>query len=384
MGDDNWLGGVYYVLNIIEAILSLPVNERPKICLIVSPFIDKKHYEKFASRVEILVYPSKNSFEAKHKMIHKIFRKIRVLIGTGYDNKYAKYLINNGVDIIYPTLSSLSEKFPIKWIAWIPDLQHKVLPEYFTKKQINDRNFTYSKISRDCQTIVFSSMDSQNTFKNYFEVVSSKCKVLHFKSLINEDWLTSSGENVLAKYNLSKLKYFIISNQWWVHKNHITVFKSVLELKKRGVEVIVVCTGSTVDHRNSGHFGNMIEFINENSLNNNIIVLGNIPRYDQIQLMRYANAVIQPSLFEGWSTVVEDARTLNKLIILSNINVNVEQAPPKALYFSAMSHQELAKLMEGIIKQEDGENEIDDNLNKENELRMIHQYGQYLINILSI
>ena len=49
--------------------------------------------------------------------------------------------------------------------------------------------------------------------------------------------------------------------------------------------------------------------------------------------MRKAMAVIQPSLFEGWSTVVEDARALGKPMILSDFPVQIEQDPPSSDYF---------------------------------------------------
>ena len=66
------------------------------------------------------------------------------------------------------------------------------------------------------------------------------------------------------------------------------------------------------------------------------------PRLDQIQLLRCADAVLQPSLFEGWSTVVEDARALGKRIFLSDIPVHREQNPPGAVYFDPNEPADLA------------------------------------------
>ena len=58
-----------------------------------------------------------------------------------------------------------------------------------------------------------------------------------------------------------------------------------------------------------------------------------------------AVAVIQPSLFEGWSTVVEDARALGKTMALSDISVHREQGPPHSAYFDPHAPEELAALM---------------------------------------
>ena len=73
--------------------------------------------------------------------------------------------------------------------------------------------------------------------------------------------------------------------------------------------------------------------------------MGLVPKFDQIQLMRRSIAVVQPSLFEGWSTLVEDARLLGKPMILSNLPVHLEQNPPYSAFFEVNSPEDLAKLL---------------------------------------
>jgi hypothetical protein len=62
-------------------------------------------------------------------------------------------------------------------------------------------------------------------------------------------------------------------------------------------------------------------------------------------MMRRSLAIVQPSQFEGWSTVVEDTRALGKTCILSAIAVHREQNPPGAVYFASDSPRELADRM---------------------------------------
>jgi glycosyltransferase involved in cell wall biosynthesis len=64
-----------------------------------------------------------------------------------------------------------------------------------------------------------------------------------------------------------------------------------------------------------------------------------------ISLMHHAIAVIQPSTFEGWSTSVEESKAMGKQIILSSIDVHVEQAPERGIYFSPHSPDELVAHM---------------------------------------
>jgi glycosyltransferase involved in cell wall biosynthesis len=96
----------------------------------------------------------------------------------------------------------------------------------------------------------------------------------------------------------------------------------------------------------------MNRFINKNTLNKKVEFLGLLPRMEQLSLILYSEAVIQPSKFEGWSTVIEDAKSLNKLVLASNLSVNIEQLNEKALYFSPDSDEELAIAMLKVLNKE--------------------------------
>ena len=86
----------------------------------------------------------------------------------------------------------------------------------------------------------------------------------------------------------------------------------------------------------------MLSSIHEMGIFEQVKMLGFIPKIDQIQLLRRAIAVIQPSLFEGWSTIVENCRCFGKPIILSDFPVHEEQNPQNSLFFERNSVNELA------------------------------------------
>lgn len=78
-------------------------------------------------------------------------------------------------------------------------------------------------------------------------------------------------------------------------------------------------------------------------------VLGVVPRSDYVQLVRAAALIVQPSRYEGWSSVVEDARALRKRIVLSDIAVHLEQAPPGGIYFRTGDATAFAgRIVEGL------------------------------------
>src|SRR5690606_26082660 len=65
-------------------------------------------------------------------------------------------------------------------------------------------------------------------------------------------------------------------------------------------------------------------------------------------------AVINPSLFEGWSSTVEEAKALGKSVILSNIPAHVEQNPHKGIFFDPKNPYELAERMEFVLNEVEG------------------------------
>ena len=58
-------------------------------------------------------------------------------------------------------------------------------------------------------------------------------------------------------------------------------------------------------------------------------------------LMKNSYAVIQPSLFEGWNTTVEDCKALNKFIFLSDLPVHREQANENVCFFNPRNEDDL-------------------------------------------
>jgi glycosyltransferase involved in cell wall biosynthesis len=89
----------------------------------------------------------------------------------------------------------------------------------------------------------------------------------------------------------------------------------------------------------------LLRDVERSDLQDQVMMLGVVPRADQIEILRRCMAVIQPSRFEGWSTVVEDARAIGRPLILSDISVHQEQAP-ESLFFETGSAESLARALE--------------------------------------
>ena len=85
-------------------------------------------------------------------------------------------------------------------------------------------------------------------------------------------------------------------------------------------------------------------------LENQIKYKGILPYNKIINLLYNADIIINPSFFEGWSTVVEEAKILDKKILLSNIDVHIEQNPKKGIYFDPYNPKDLANSIQKIYE----------------------------------
>ena len=163
----------------------------------------------------------------------------------------------------------------------------------------------------------------------------------------------------LSKYNLPE-KYFIISNQFWIHKNHITAIKAMKILVDAGYkDVGLVCTGRMYSDDRDGEYCNELkQLVTDLHLESNIYFVGFIPKMDQIQMIKNSVALIQPSLFEGdpGGCSVYNANSLMVPSIMADIRVNNEVEDSELIrHFEAkncksLSSEMIRMLEEYIIK----------------------------------
>lgn len=217
----------------------------------------------------------------------------------------------------------------------------------FTDEQIRARNTLFSNLIGYSDIILFSSNNALQDMKKFYNREVTTARVLSFVSPVScdvVDDMSTKRNELVEKYNISE-KFFYIPNQFWKHKNHIVVFQAVKILKDQGIDIQLVCSGSSSDYRDKNYYQSLLDYLSENKIEKNIRLLGLIDRDDVIFLIRFSLAVINPSLFEGWSTTIEEVKSIGHRVILSDINVHQEQDPPEAHYFDPNNANNLAEIL---------------------------------------
>lgn len=369
----EWMGGVYYIKNMIFALIQdKSILENLDIYVYIPDELNSEF--KAFEDIEHITFVGQGNFSKLDKIYIKLGRKLEKFRWFSHYSALLNVLMKRvHANIIFP-MCIYNKKYNDISISWIPDFQHLHFPQYFSAKQYKRRSIDYFNLAKNHRAMILSSEDAKRDYISVYPEYSDGVYVVPFVSAIDESLLSEDRiREVQEKYNISD-EYFIVSNQYWMHKDHETLFNAVAYAKKElGVELRIVLTGRMEDSRNPDYISKLNSIITNNNLGNNIIQLGLISRDDQIQLMKGARAVVQPSLFEGWGTVVEDAKTLNKVIVLSDIPVHKEQMYGKCVLFKKQDSVDLANVLCTIAR--DGKN---DELRIYDYKKQAQEYGRLL------
>ncbi len=357
-GRQEWIGGVEYTRNLINSVNLLPLHlrKRFKLSLLVAKACDVELFSDFSGAVDLIIPEETHApppLNLGQKVLSRVRRKISanaVTANPGFEHICRKF----SIDFVYPYFERPLAHTRFEWASWIPDFQHKHLPEFFSSTELRERDERDRKFLTYSKKVVLSSYSALSDLQRFYpELPHEKVQVLNFHTYLPDSWCEGDPSEVQAKYHLPD-RFFLVSNQFWQHKNHSVVVEAIRILKRRGIDVVVVCTGSLLDYRKPQFMDAFFARLHLEGIQTQLRVLGLVPRKDQIQLMRRSLAVIQPSKFEGWSTVVEDARGFGKTLLISDLPVHREQNVIGARYFNVDAADRLADYMAEIWPQQPG------------------------------
>ena len=259
------------------------------------------------------------------------------------------------LDCLLPSFRALSNAVRTPWLGYLYDFQHRHLPHLFSPEDRAVREARFQAMAKNARHVIVNSRSVRDDCLRFLAAGGAAFVALPFGAAPVPDWLDYQP-SLIAKYALPE-RYFLVSNQFWTHKNHRVVFEALyaLPLDPDADDVAVVCTGSTVDARDRNYFPSLQQYLRENHLTEKVRILDYIPKRDQIEIMKHAIAVVQPTLFEGGpgGGAVYDAISLDVPALVSDIPVNRElEGQGFAIqFFDPANAQALAGLMLERLRQ---------------------------------
>ncbi|MEM6758525.1 MAG: glycosyltransferase [Pseudomonadota bacterium] len=266
------------------------------------------------------------------------------------DRALQKTVARFNLEVVGPLTKCPRSQLNVPWFGYLYDFQHRYLSELFTAEDQQARDKLFGAILSNADAVVVNAIEVKRDVERFFPGFEDKVVPLSLSASPKENWFEADVEAAQAEYGTGS-KYFMVSNQFWLHKNHETVVEAFARLHQEYPNINLVLTGDTFDHRAPTRLQDIENVIAGLGVTDHVRILGLIPKLDQIALMRGAVAIVQATSFEGGpgGGSVYDAISLGVPTIVSDIAINREIAHLVNLYFRLNDVADLGQKMEQAL-----------------------------------
>ena len=337
-----WMGGLSYYENLLSSVALVRRPDEHRLIAVVSGDPNRfgnlmRHFD------EVHQLPETGMAEKVKDKVAQFLTSRKAAAWLTPEATSSRYFRKYRVDGAFLTKDPLAN-FRVPNVCWFPDFQYLYYPEMFTLDDYKGYSQAAKNIAQYADRIILNSNAVRDDFLRIEPKHADKLLVLPFVAWIEDDFYADNVEMVARQYHLPD-KFFYLPNQFWKHKNHKVVLEALMLARSVLPDLTIVSTGVLEDYRDRQYPSEFVASVSSQGVRDNFILLGVIPRRHVYGLMRRSLAVLQPSLFEGWSSSIEEAKSLGKQVIASNIPVHREQNAPDANYFDPSNPQQLADLL---------------------------------------
>jgi glycosyltransferase involved in cell wall biosynthesis len=354
----DWVGGIDFLKIIVSSLLAIDTEKKHNIHILLpmhGPIATIKNFL-------IHSYISSKSIVYSSRIENKpITCEIVLNILSDFNDKVTIHKIDLGysalhraiyklqLDVLIPAFIPIPGSLSTPWVGYIYDFQHKYLSHFFSKRVIVKRDKAFLNMLTSAKAVIVNSNSVASDIEIFVPEATADLFVLPFCAAPHTSWFHEST-NAARKYDINN-RYFIICNQFWKHKDHVTAFNAFAQLSADNPDIMLVCTGKTYDHRDPKYFSRLMLLLKNHRIQDRVRILGLIPKQDQINLIKDSMALIQPTLFEGGpgGGATYDAVSLGIPVILSDIPVNKEITNEGIHFFSAGNSASLVPVLSEFL-----------------------------------
>jgi glycosyltransferase involved in cell wall biosynthesis len=319
----KYKGGFYYVMTLLQALLTS--SNKSLIVLVGHDFaLEDVPISVRSSRVKII----RSKSLTQHSVRNLIYRMFRA---CGFPLIFLYWALKHRIDVFSHSEAPSSLGFFYKSYNWIPDVQFVDLPHnfsLFSRIRYWQRFFSFIAAS---DKLIFSSQDTLTRciklYPFFKKQITRKSFILRFctSNLSSLYYDPSEIDSIISQGFSPDRPYLFLPNQFWQHKNHIVFLRAFRKVRHSYPTMQLLLTGSNQDFRNPKYALDLSLSLASREFGHNIFYGGLVSRGLFSYLLKTCTALVNPSLYEGWSTTVEEALSVNKYLLISNLPVNIEQ-----------------------------------------------------------
>jgi glycosyltransferase involved in cell wall biosynthesis len=373
IGGSNWTGGHNYLLNLLR-VLGERFSDRVEPVLFVPDEFSENDLAPFIelSGVELV----------RSQLLSTKRRKLSLLQALlwGRDVSLKKLFNTHRINLVFEATQFFGWRFGLPAIAWISDFQHLLLPNMFSSFARLRREIGFRAQIFGRRVIMLSSEDARQICERHYPRSIGSTGTVHFAVPPGPPVSGAKARKIADEYGLPEV-FIFMPNQFWKHKNHMLVVEALAILRRQGSPVVVAVSGKQKDPRNPGYFTSVLNAVKQLGVVEDFRILGLIPYPHLAALQRASTALLNPSLFEGWSTTVEEARALGTPMVLSDLDVHREQMGGKATYFDRFSPQSLADVLTSLTPIEPERRELMAIQARNESKQLVKQFGEDFVQL---
>jgi glycosyltransferase involved in cell wall biosynthesis len=218
------------------------------------------------------------------------------------------------------------------------DLQHRHLPEHFSKRQRAGRNVVYGDLCRRASAIAVGTSWVKKDLVDYFDLDPNRIFVVPLAP--GSPTRTAPGQGQLPS-GIPK-DYAFYPAVSWPHKNHKNLFLAIKELRALGTPVPLVLTGSRhglVDLRALASSIGVQDLVHD---------LGYVGADELECLAKNSRLTVIPTLFEAASFPIWEAFLAGSPVVSSNVTSLPRQVGDAGLIFDPNSPKEIARAISDV------------------------------------
>lgn len=343
LGSEPGAGVFQYTQSVLDALLSFPASELE----LVAAYGDPEWLSHVpAGRMKVV--PIGDSLwdrglnRAWHaaRLPNALWRKVAYGL-----NATVRALVREDCDLwICPAHERWVFRAPIKALGTVHDLMHRYepqFPEVSANGQYAQREFHFKETCRWAEGILVDSEIGKLQLSEAYDVSPSKIFVLPYvpPGYIYEGQKVDIPETPATVPE----KFFFYPAQFWMHKNHVTLFAALDKVRAKYPDVRLVLVGAPHNGYEQAR-----QRVKELGLEENVIFLGYVPDSDMSALYRRARALIMPSFFGPTNIPQLEAFVAGCPVAVSGVYGVPEQVGDAALLFDPKSADEIASAMERL------------------------------------
>jgi glycosyltransferase involved in cell wall biosynthesis len=259
-----------------------------------------------------------------------------------------QWLSRLGLDLlIFGSPDPRSFEIGLPYVLAVHDLQHRLQPEFpevSVDGEYERREYAFRNgVRYAAMVLVDSEVGREEVLNAYGDWISpERIAVLPFVPPPYLDRPTAAKvDEVRSRYGVPG-RYLLFPAQFWPHKNHVRVIEAMSALRRAGVAISILLTGSAGDPIRSQVATDVRQAVERGGLTDAVMMAGHVPDADMAGLYAGSVGVVLPTFFGPTNIPVLEAWKLDVPILTSDIRGIREQVGDAALLVEPRSVDSIA------------------------------------------